>query len=171
MNGVAQYGGAFYGQIHYGDDTYVSAGSSVINISVSDTLSLSDTDVVGSRLPLAVIQDFISLTDKITLSAQFFLSQNDSLSLTDLIALILAPIANLNLTDSVALSDAVAAQLNSIFVALNVSVSDALSLLDALNLSGPTLSFSDSLVLSDSVCVVLQSTLRAYTRRYLNDVV
>jgi hypothetical protein len=153
----------------------VLPASSVValNLALSDTISLSDNfPQPGATLPAKAFQDFISLSDQIKLSSQYFISLGDSLSLTDLVALVLSPIANLNLSDTLALSDVITVQLNSVFVALNINLSDSLALLDAFNTSSPQgILLVDSLNLSDSICVVLNSTLRSYIRRYLNDVV
>ena len=178
MNGVSVIGAAFLGQIHLGDDTYVAQGPSTLNISVSDTLSLGQSGVSllfpeGFSAVFAGFRDFVSLRDSFSLALNNSFGISDTLSLIDFVTLNLDPIANLGPSDSVSLSDTATIQLIVVPQPISINISDNLNLADALDLTdiGAGIFITDILSINDNTCVVLQSVLRNYIRRYLNDVV
>lgn len=149
-----------------------------LNLSASDSFTFADGSA-GAGLYLIIPQglgnvyfagfrDFITLSDAIKLFANYTLQSNDSITLSDFISALLN--INLPISDSITLSDNVTTQLNAL-VTLNLSVGDSIALLDKIDMTGPFITFTDTLNLQDSVNVVLESTLRSYIRRYLNDVV
>ncbi len=145
----------------------------VINRVATDSMSFLDSDQVNFVIPRAVLQDFILFTDAIRISSNLQLSESDQLVLNDLNGLLLAPIANLSPADQITFTDLVTTQLNSIFTSLNITSVDSIQLMDSVQLTllRSLVVLADSFTLSDSICVVLQSTITSYIRRYLNDVV
>jgi hypothetical protein len=92
--------------------------------------------------------------------------------LVDSVQLLLAPIANLLVSDQLNLSDLVNVNNASIFTPINFTFNDDLSLNDSVGFNYTTKGvFEDSLMLSDTFTVVILTDFNPYLRRYLNDVV
>lgn len=143
-----------------------------ITQAAADTLALSDVGVISWGVPRTAF-DTLALSDAELLALLTYNIQSpaDQLSFVDSINVRLScnhPV----ISDTLALSDA-----TDVLLALRLSLSDSLSLVDAVSVSGAgildigrsgadALAFSDSLLSLDAV-----GDFIGYIRRYLNDIV
>lgn len=154
-------------------DNIIVSPFSVIVLNLSETLPLIDSFKEFTSNPLT-FGDTLNFQDLVKLSGLTFYQFVDQLLLSDLAALLLAPIRNLTNNDMLTLNDLVAVQLLSIFVNLTVTLSDSLQIGDGIGVvlrERGLIMLSDSFSFGDSFVFVINTNLESYLRRYLNDVV
>lgn len=154
-------------------DSIIVSPFSVILLNLSETLPLIDSFQEFTSNPLT-FSDTFNFQDLIRLTGLTFYQFVDQLVLTDLVALLLAPIRNLDNNDNITFSDLVTVQLLSIFVNLTVTLSDSLQIGDGIGYiirEKGLISLSESFSFNDSFVFVINTNLEPYLRRYLNDVV
>jgi hypothetical protein len=153
-------------------DSIIVSPFSVIILSLSESLPLTDSFQEFTSNPL-IFNDTLNFQDLVRLTGLTFYQFIDSLILSDLVALLLAPIRNLDNNDTITLNDLIIVQLLSIFIDIPIALSDSLNIGDGIGyilLERGLMSFSDSFSLGDSHTLVINTNLIPYLRRYLNDV-
>lgn len=128
-------------------DQIVMTDSVLLNLGLQFHDSFTFSDAIATLVPLSlkITGDFLALSDRLALSQTMAFGFTDTLTLSDS----LMTVTGNSFSDQFSFSDAVSVQ-------VNVNLTESLS---------------DTLVLTDSVTVLLSEPLNNYLRRYLNDVV
>src|SRR5438445_3916332 len=118
---------------------------SAINVTITDSFSLSDGTSRLAPGAAPVLSDTLVFSDLLQVSMTLKLSLSETLNFLDSVAVLINK-GNLS-TDTLSFSDAVVTALTTVL----------------------TRSISDSLSFTDSVDILMSDTFNSYIRRYLND--
>ena len=153
-------------------DSIIVSPFTTLLLALTETLTFFDLIQVFTSQPLS-FSDVITLSDSTNYSSMRTFQFSDQLALGDSVQLLLAPIRNLQLVESLTLSDVITVNNASIFTPVNLMFNDTLVMQDGIGLTvEPSLiSLSDSFMFHDSFTIVIMTNLNPYLRRYLNDVV
>lgn len=153
-------------------DSIIVSPFTTLLLALTETLTFFDSIQVFTSQPLS-FSDVITLSDSTNYSSMRTFQFSDQLALGDSVQLLLAPIRNLQLVESLTLSDVITVNNASIFTPVNLMFNDTLVMQDGIGLTvEPSLSsLSDSFMFQDSFTIVIMTNLNPYLRRYLNDVV
>lgn len=153
-------------------DSIIVSPFTTLLLTLTETLTFFDSIQIFTSQPLS-FNDTIVLQDAIFLSSVPRFTFSDTLALNDGVQLLLAPIRNLQLVDTLNLSDAITVNNASIFTPINLSFNDQVVMQDGIGVSAlPVLhSLSESFMFGDGFVIVVKTYLNPYIRRYLNDVV
>jgi hypothetical protein len=138
---------------------------------VYDTLFLSDNIQISTHGLELTFGDSLSLADSVRASRTGNISLSDSIAISD-VGLVTLNLA-LGVSDTILISDGVVASPNSIFLNVTHTAIESLVFFDSImcvaSNSFVFSNYGDSLLLSDEINVILNSTRDSYLRRYLND--
>ena len=115
-------------------DSIIVSPFTTLLLALTETLTFFDSIQVFTSQPLS-FSDVITLSDSTNYSSMRTFQFSDQLALGDSVQLLLAPIRNLQLVESLTLSDVITVNNASIFTPVNLMFNDTLVMQDGIGLT------------------------------------